>query len=159
MLRVEIEGITENIPAINNVGVASGRGIGVEEVRRHATVAFIGNDLRARFFEGMDPLGKIIQIEGNPYEVVGVAKSTPMDSWGEDEGPLVYSPWRPDRGLHLLVVRSAGDAASLPKALAGAVKLELPTAVVDARTIPAWLIEQTAPLLRVATMAASNVWR
>jgi putative ABC transport system permease protein len=72
---VEIDGITDNIPAINNVQVDTGRGITYEEVRRHAPVAFIGNDIRTRFFEAQDPLGKIIAIEGNPYEVVGVAKT------------------------------------------------------------------------------------
>ena len=40
-----------------------------------APVVFIGNDIRAQFFEGKDPMGKIIAIEGNPYEVVGVAKA------------------------------------------------------------------------------------
>ena len=52
-----------------------GRSITYEEVRRHAPVAFIGNDIRNRFFEGKDPIGKIISVEGNPYEVVGVAKA------------------------------------------------------------------------------------
>jgi putative ABC transport system permease protein len=75
MPRVEIEGISDNIPVINNVGVAMGRALVAEEVRRHATVAFIGNDLKTRFFEGVDPIGKTVQIEGNPYEVVGVAKA------------------------------------------------------------------------------------
>ena len=71
---VDIDGVTENIPAINNVQVGAGRGITYEEVRRHAPVAFIGNDIRKRFFEGQDALGKFIAIEGNPYEVIGVAK-------------------------------------------------------------------------------------
>ena len=71
---VDINGITENIPEINNVQVAIGRAITYEEVRRHAPVAFIGNDIRKRFFEAQDPIGKTIAIEGNPYEVVGVAK-------------------------------------------------------------------------------------
>ena len=75
MLGVDIQGVTENIPAINNVQVGSGRGITFEEVRRHAPVAFIGNDIRARFFEGRDALGKTIEVEGRPYEVVGVAKA------------------------------------------------------------------------------------
>jgi putative ABC transport system permease protein len=73
--QVNIQGITDTIPAINNVQVDSGRSVTYEEVRRHAAVAFIGNDLRTAFFEGMDPLGKIIAIEGTPYEVVGVAKT------------------------------------------------------------------------------------
>ena len=72
---VDLEGITDNIPSINNVQVDIGRGITYEEVRRHAPVAFIGNDLRTRFFEGKDPLGKMVAVEGIPYEVVGVAKT------------------------------------------------------------------------------------
>jgi len=72
---VDLQGVTENIPEINNVQVDIGRAITFEEVRRHAAVAFIGNDLRNRFFEGQDPLGKSISIEGLPYEVVGVAKT------------------------------------------------------------------------------------
>jgi putative ABC transport system permease protein len=72
---VDIDGVTENIPAINNVQVGIGRGITYEEVRRHAAVAYIGNDIMTRFFEGHDPLGKTINIEGVPYEVVGVAKA------------------------------------------------------------------------------------
>src|SRR5207244_95980 len=87
-------------------------------------------------------------------EVVGVAKSTTMDRWGEDKGPLIYSPWRPDQMLHLLVVRSAGDPELLPKALVGAVKLELPTAVVEAKSIPSWLSELTLPLRQIASMIA-----
>jgi putative ABC transport system permease protein len=75
MFDVQIQGVTENIPAINNVQVDTGRSITYEEVRRHAPVAFIGNDVRAKFFEGKDPIGKFIAVEGNPYEVVGVAKT------------------------------------------------------------------------------------
>jgi len=72
---VSVQGITDNIPVINNVQVELGRGITYEEVRRHAPVVFLGNDLRELFFPGVDPIGKTIAIEGNPYEVVGVAKA------------------------------------------------------------------------------------
>src|SRR5215471_7210674 len=75
VLGVDVEGVTDNIPAINNVQVELGRGITYEEVRRHAAVVFIGNDIRTRFFEGRDPLGKFVEIEGMPYEVVGTAKA------------------------------------------------------------------------------------
>jgi len=73
--QVNIQGITDTIPAINDVQVDVGRSVTYEEVRRHAAVAFIGNDIRKAFFEGVEPLGKTIAIEGNPYEVVGVAKT------------------------------------------------------------------------------------
>jgi putative ABC transport system permease protein len=71
---VDVEGVTENIPAINNVQVGIGRGITAEEARRHAAVTYIGNDVSTRFFAGVDPVGKTIEVEGTPYEVVGVAK-------------------------------------------------------------------------------------
>jgi putative ABC transport system permease protein len=91
MPRVEIQGITDNMPAISNVGVAEGRAIAGEEVRRHATVAFIGNDLKTRYFEGVDPIDKTIQIEGNPYRVVGVAKG--MGSvYGQSQDNFVMIP-------------------------------------------------------------------
>ncbi len=103
-----------------------------------------------------DPVGQILRLARSNLrvEVVGVAKSTAMDNWGEDDGPLVYSPWRPDRRLHLLVVRSSGDPALLLKALAAAVKSELPTAVVEAKSIPSWLSELTLPLWHMASMIA-----
>jgi putative ABC transport system permease protein len=72
---VNIQGVTDNIPVINNVQVGIGRAITYEEVRRRAPVAFIGNDVRAKFFEGKDPIGKTISVGGIPYEVVGVAKA------------------------------------------------------------------------------------
>ncbi len=89
--RVEIDGITDNIPEINNIGVAVGRAIVPEEVRRHAAVAFIGNDLNKQFFEGIDPIGKVIQIEGNPYQVVGVAKAL-GSVFGESQDNFVMIP-------------------------------------------------------------------
>jgi putative ABC transport system permease protein len=72
---VNVQGITDNILGINNVQVDTGRGITYEEVRRHAPVVFIGNDVRSKFFENKDPIGKVITVEGVPYEVVGVAKT------------------------------------------------------------------------------------
>jgi putative ABC transport system permease protein len=75
MWDVNIQGVTDNIPAMNNVQVDVGRSLTYEEVRRRAPVAFIGNDVRAKFFEGKDPIGKTINVDGQPYEVVGVAKT------------------------------------------------------------------------------------
>src|SRR5262249_4994443 len=51
VLGVDVEGVTDNIPAINNVQVELGRTITYEEVRRHAPVIYIGNDIRTRFFD------------------------------------------------------------------------------------------------------------
>ncbi len=91
VMGVDVQGITDNIPAINNVNIASGRTPASEEVRRHAPVAFIGNDIRERFFPGVDAVGKTIQVEGNPYEVVGVAK-TLGSVFGQSQDNFVMIP-------------------------------------------------------------------
>src|SRR5260370_27454170 len=72
---VDLQGVTEDIAAINNVQVDAGHSITSEETRRHAPVAFIGNDLKNRFSDGVEPIGKTLQIEGRRYEVIGVAKA------------------------------------------------------------------------------------
>jgi putative ABC transport system permease protein len=86
-----VEGVTDNIPAINNVQVELGRTITYEEVRRHAPVIYLGNDIRTRFFDGRDPLGKFIEIEGMPYEVVGTAKAL-GSIFGQSQDNFVMIP-------------------------------------------------------------------
>jgi putative ABC transport system permease protein len=88
---VDFQGVTEDVPAMSNVQVGIGRAIAAEEVRRHASVAFIGNDLRTRFFEAVDPIGKSIQINGRPFEVVGVAR-TLGSVFGQSQDNFVMIP-------------------------------------------------------------------
>jgi putative ABC transport system permease protein len=91
VLGVDLQGVTDNIPAINNVQVELGRGITYEEVRRHAPVAFIGGDIRARFFEGRDPIGKTIDAGGQQFEIVGVAR-TLGSVFGQSQDNFVMIP-------------------------------------------------------------------
>ncbi len=71
---VNLQGITANVPALNNVQIESGTGITENQVARHAYVAFIGSDIKNKFFPNRDPIGRSIQINGVPFEVVAVAK-------------------------------------------------------------------------------------
>lgn len=88
---IDIEGITANVPDLNNVQVDEGRPISPNEARRHATVAFIGSDIRKRFFEDRDPIGKFLQVDGVPFEVVGVAKSL-GSVFGQSQDNFVMIP-------------------------------------------------------------------
>jgi putative ABC transport system permease protein len=88
---VDLEGITENIPGISNIQVEFGRAISENEVHRHAPVAFIGNDVRNKFFKGRDPIGKTIQVDGVPYEVVGTAKAL-GSVFGQSQDKFVMVP-------------------------------------------------------------------
>ncbi len=91
MQSVDLEGITDNIPSLSNIEVGSGRAISAEEVRRHAPVAFIGNDLKDFFFNGADPIGKTIRVDGVSYEIVGVAKAK-GSVFGQSQDKYVMVP-------------------------------------------------------------------
>ena len=71
---VALEGYTPNMAAISNLQTETGRFFSDSENRRHAAVAVIGNDLREKFFPGVDPVGKTITIDGRPFEVTGASK-------------------------------------------------------------------------------------
>ncbi|HEX4771096.1 MAG TPA: ABC transporter permease [Bryobacteraceae bacterium] len=91
MQGVDVMGITADVPVMNDIQVGQGRAITDQEVRRHSPVAFLGNDVSEHFFEGRDPIGKTIQIDGVPYEVVGVAK-TKGSVFGQSQDKFVMVP-------------------------------------------------------------------
>lgn len=88
---VNVQGITANIPELNNVQVDVGRSISELEVQRHAAVAFIGSDIKSRFFVDRDPIGKSIQVNGVPFEIVGVAQ-TLGSVFGQSQDNFVMIP-------------------------------------------------------------------
>ncbi len=88
---VQLQGVTSNVGAITNVQTSMGRFLTDTEDQRRVDVAFIGSDLRERFFEGLDPIGKTIAIEGRPFLVVGVAKALgPL--FGQSRDTFVWIP-------------------------------------------------------------------
>ena len=88
---VQIRGATANLSAIANIEVSTGRFFTGADNQRRQAVAFIGADIRSRFFEGVDPIGKTLQIEGRPFEVVGVAK-TQGSVFGQSRDNFIMIP-------------------------------------------------------------------
>jgi len=70
---VELDGVTPNIAVISGIDVARGRFLVEIDNQRHLPVAFIGEDVRAKFFLDRDAIGKTISVNGTPVEVIGVA--------------------------------------------------------------------------------------
>jgi len=69
-----LTGASPNIGVITNLKTELGRFLTDIEDNRRLAVAFIGDDVKERFFPSVDPLGKVIFAQGRPFEVVGVAK-------------------------------------------------------------------------------------
>ncbi len=71
---VDVEGVTENYARIGSVReLTAGRHLVPDDIESARAVAVIGPDLVEAFFKGIEPLGKTIQVGGQPLKVVGVA--------------------------------------------------------------------------------------
>ena len=117
---VQINGITSNILDLNNIQIAEGRGLSETEEQRHEAVAFIGNDVYKQFFQNRDPIGKTIEIDGFPVEVIGVAKEQ-GSVFGQSQDNFVMIPagtffkkYGTSQGMNL--VAKAIDQAHLEQA-------------------------------------------
>jgi putative ABC transport system permease protein len=72
---ITITGGSANYGILGNIELTSGRFITDTEDQRRLPVAVIGNDIRERFFSGVDPIGQTIKLDGKPLTVVGAAKA------------------------------------------------------------------------------------
>jgi putative ABC transport system permease protein len=93
---IDVRGVTANMGAIDTEEPAIGRYITDADDLHRANVTMIGADVAKRFFAGVDPLGKTIYIDGEAYEVVGVAKEM-GSAFGQSQDSFVYIPiqtWR-----------------------------------------------------------------
>jgi len=71
---VAIQGVTPNAAVMSNTQIDLGRFFTDIDDQRHLAVAFIGSDLKERFFPNVDPAGKTIAIDGLPFQVIGTAQ-------------------------------------------------------------------------------------
>jgi putative ABC transport system permease protein len=90
---VNIRGVTANIGEMDVEEPESGRYISDADNEHRAPVTFIGTDVAKRFFLGTDPIGKELYIDGEQYEVVGVAKEL-GSTFGQSQDNFAYIPIR-----------------------------------------------------------------
>jgi putative ABC transport system permease protein len=89
---VYISGATSNYIDIVDIEVAQGRYHALEDDLHRKRVALIGDDIREKFFSGVDPLGKTIRIDGTRYTVIGVAKRR-GSMFGDSQDEFVVIPF------------------------------------------------------------------
>jgi putative ABC transport system permease protein len=71
---LSVRGVTREYLNFTSYKIALGRLISPSEIDRNRPVALLGWDAADRLFKGVDPLDKIIRIEGSHFRVVGVAE-------------------------------------------------------------------------------------
>ena len=87
----DLHGGTENNALLQNVNVATGRYFTQGEDQNRRQVAFLGVDLKEKLFPDSDAIGKTVEIEGRPFEVIGVAKRI-GNVFGQSQDNFVMIP-------------------------------------------------------------------
>ncbi len=74
MEEVTLMGVTANMAVIGLQEPEFGRYVTDSDNEHRADVTMIGHELAKHLFEGENPLGKTVTLDGKPYQIVGVAK-------------------------------------------------------------------------------------
>jgi putative ABC transport system permease protein len=69
-----IRGYTWQMPALQNLNIMQGRGFTEADEEHSSRVAIIGTDIQDHLFEGVDPLGQELRVDGTPYTVIGISE-------------------------------------------------------------------------------------
>ncbi|HWQ35801.1 MAG TPA: ABC transporter permease [Blastocatellia bacterium] len=68
----QISGVTANMGEIENKEIAEGRFLSQNEVEHSALVCVLGMDVREKFFQGQNPVGQELKVNGIPLRIIGV---------------------------------------------------------------------------------------
>ena len=71
---IEVMGTDASWFRIKNWGIPSGRPFSPQEVRAGSAVVVLGDLVASKLFEGSDPVGKDVAINGLPYRIIGVVE-------------------------------------------------------------------------------------
>jgi putative ABC transport system permease protein len=88
---INVRGVTANLGEMDVEEPVLGRYVTDADNEHRSNITMIGADVAKRFFAGVDPLGKSIYIDGESYEVVGVAKEL-GSTFGQSQDAFVYMP-------------------------------------------------------------------
>ncbi len=69
---VSVFGSDENYLVTNGLSLSSGRNFNRQEISSGAHIAIIGSDIAKTFFEDIDPVGQVIDVQNIKFRIIGV---------------------------------------------------------------------------------------
>ncbi len=89
--QVEIQGHTPNMGEAMNFDIVNGRYFTETEYNHSAAVAVIGWDVQDELFPNIDPIGRVMKIDGYPVKIIGtLAKQGSV--MGQSQDNVIYIP-------------------------------------------------------------------
>ena len=83
----------------NNYTLAGGRELSYLDIEKTNNVCILGGGLAEKLFDYLDPVGRYITVNGNPFLVVGVYEKKSVDGWPEMDN-LLLLPYTFNRTLN-----------------------------------------------------------
>lgn len=119
-------GVAPDYLAIKRFAVASGALFTSEDVAGARNVILLGETVRRQLYGLEDPIGRIVRVNGQPHEVVGVLAPKGQSATGQDQDDAVMVPYttalKKQRAPGIVwvddIVCSATDAAAVKPAAA-----------------------------------------
>src|SRR5215470_14828351 len=92
--QTQVQGAGPQLTDIRNWPVESGRFFDDSDVNRAGTVAVLGQVVRNQVFgPGVDPVGRIVRINNQPFTVIGVLTAKGQGPMGQDQDDTVIVPY------------------------------------------------------------------
>jgi putative ABC transport system permease protein len=117
-----VQGLTPAMAIIFDVDLTQGRMINQTDVDNHIPVAVVGTDIVENLFNGMDPLGKEIRIDGWAYQIVGVGKKKgkTLGQSLDNYAMIPLTSYLKQYGVHNNSIRISGKATGVGAGLEAA---------------------------------------
>jgi len=90
--RPTVNASTENGLEIFNMKIEKGNFYSRSDVSNASNVAVIGQSVIENLFGKMDPIGKIIKLDGKNFKVIGTIESKGTGTFGNDQDNYIYVP-------------------------------------------------------------------
>jgi len=88
----QIQGSTPNIIDIRDYKITDGRMFTDKDMNARARVCVLGQTVVDNLFPEGNPVGKVVRINKQPFQVIGLLSSKGQSSMGQDQDDIVYIP-------------------------------------------------------------------
>jgi len=98
-MRSSVRGVTPNMIEIQSTTVPNGRYLTDSDYLHRRQVCVIGQDIAERLFPNVDPVGKELRLQGQPFQVIGVAERV-GSVFGDSQDDFLFIPLSTARKLY-----------------------------------------------------------
>lgn len=95
---VAVLGVNEHFMNNSGLEIEDGRQLNYFDVTNNANVCVIGSDLKKAILDDVNPIGKVINVRGNKFTVIGVLKSKGA-TFGNNQDLRVFIPLQKARSI------------------------------------------------------------